>query len=232
MTIRAAAAITVVLITACQGGPAGSGQVALDTEDQKASYAIGTNMGNSLVPAADHIHLDQLIAGVRDALEDRDLRLDQAEMQTVMAAFNETVQAELAEQREADAESNRAAGEAFLAENADKDGVVTTESGLQYEVLREGEGPTPTASDRVTINYRGTLVDGTEFDTSYGREPSTFAVGGVIPGFSEALQLMAVGSHYRVAMPSDLAYGPQGSPPTIGPNATLIFEIELLEIAE
>ena len=110
--------------------------------------------------------------------------------------------------------------------------MITTESGLQYEVLREGDGPQPQPTDRAILHYRGTLIDGTEFDSSYDGEPVTFAVNGLIPGFSEALQLMNVGSHYKVAIPSDIAYGAQGSGGNIGPDATLIFEIELIDIAE
>ncbi len=232
MRMRSTQAFAVLLVAGCQAGGVGGGDVTLDTDDEKASYAIGTNIGASLEAAGDHIHLDQLIAGINDVREDRDLKIDGAEMQSIMAAFNQTVQAELAEKREADAQTNLEEGQAFLAENASKPGIVTTDSGLQYEVLREGDGATPTAEDRVTINYRGTLTDGTEFDSSYGGDPATFAVSGVIPGFTESLMLMNVGSHYRVFIPGDLAYGAQGSGPVIGPNATLIFEIEMLEIAE
>ena len=129
--------------------------------------------------------------------------------------------------------SNSVEGEAYLASNAEKDGVTTTASGLQYEVLREGEagGAQPTAADEVSINYRGTLIDGTEFDSSYTRgQPAQFGVMGVIPGFSEGLQLMTVGSQFRFVIPSDIAYGAQGAGGDIGPNSTLIFEIELLDI--
>ncbi len=230
MRMRTTSAVAVFLLVGCQAGASGGGNVTLDSDDQKASYAIGTNIGSSLEAAGDHIHMDQLLAGLNDAREGRDLRLDGAEMQSVMATFNQTVQSEMAAKREADALANAEEGEAFSAENAAKEGVVTTESGLQYEVLREGDGTTPDPEDRVTIHYRGTLTDGTEFDSSYGGTPATFAVGGVVPGFSEALLLMSVGSHNRVVIPGDLGYGAQGSGPMIGPNATLVFEIEMLEI--
>ena len=142
------------------------------------------------------------------------------------------MEAQQAEQTAA-AEKNKTEGETYMAENGAKDGVVTTESGLQYEVLREGDGPRPTADDQVSVNYKGTLIDGTQFDSSYDRgEPVVFQVGGVIAGFSEALLLMPVGSQFRVVIPGDLAYGPQGAGGEIGPNATLIFEIELLDIVE
>jgi FKBP-type peptidyl-prolyl cis-trans isomerase FkpA len=142
--------------------------------------------------------------------------------------IQEEQQAEVA----AAAEKNQTEGAEFLATNAAKSGVTTTESGLQYEVMREGDGPKPMATDQVTIHYKGTLIDGTEFDSSYERgEPVTFSVTGVIPGFSEALQLMPVGSQYRFVIPGELGYGPQGSG-QIPPNATLIFEVEMIEIAQ
>ena len=130
-------------------------------------------------------------------------------------------------------ERNIAEGQAYLAENGQREGVVITESGLQYEVLTQGDGPRPSATQQVSVNYRGTLIDGTEFDSSYERgEPATFPVNRVIGGWTEALQLMSVGSKYRLVIPSNLAYGERGSGPTIGPNATLIFEVELLAIVE
>ena len=231
MRIRSASALAVLLVAGCQAGSAGGGSVALESDDQKASYAIGINIGTSLEAAGDHIQMDQLLAGIHDVREGDEPRLDGAEMQSVMATFNQTVQAEMTAQRDSVAEANVAVGAEFLAANGAKDGMVTTESGLQYEVLREGDGAKPSPEDRVTINYKGTLTDGTQFDSSYdGGTPATFAVGGVIPGFTESLLLMNVGSHYRVFIPGDLAYGPTGSGPLIGPNATLIFEIEMLEI--
>ena len=129
------------------------------------------------------------------------------------------------------AEANRQQGAAFLAANGDKEGITLRPSGLQYKVLRHGSGLKPSISDKVTVHYRGTLIDGTEFDSSYARgEPTTFAVAGVIPGWTEGLQLMSVGSHYRFFVPSELGYGYKGAGNDIGPNATLLFEVELLEI--
>ncbi len=129
------------------------------------------------------------------------------------------------------AESNRQQGASFLGANGEKEGIIVRPSGLQYKVLRQGSGLKPTISDRVTVHYRGTLIDGTEFDSSYARgEPTTFAVAGVIPGWTEGLQLMSVGSHYCFFVPSELGYGYKGAGDDIGPNATLIFEVELLEI--
>lgn len=224
------AAVTTLFLAACQ--TSGTGDVSLETPDEKASYAIGMDIANSLETIEDHILLDQLIAGLSDVREGREARLAEDEVQTVMAEFNQTVQAEQQAKRQEDMETNRAAGAAFMAENGAKEGVVTTDSGLQYEVLREGEGPNPTAEDRVVLHYKGTLLDGTEFDSSYGGTPATFAVGRLIPGFTEALLLMNPGSHLRVYIPGELAYAEAGSPPVIGPNQTLVFEIEMLEIAE
>lgn len=219
-----------VALSACQSQ---AGTPSLDTEDQKASYGIGHQMGSQLVPAEPHIDLDAFMAGLRDGMAGEATALPQEEIQTALQALNTTVQAEETERRAAAAETNAAEGEAFLAENASKEGVTVTESGLQYEILREGEGARPDSADQVTIHYKGTLLDGTQFDSSYDRgEPATFGVNGVIPGFSEGLQLMPVGSQYRFYIPSDIAYGPNGSGRAIGPNATLIFEVELLEIVE
>ncbi|MCY4573438.1 MAG: FKBP-type peptidyl-prolyl cis-trans isomerase, partial [Gemmatimonadetes bacterium] len=148
--------------------------------------------------------------------------LTEMEMRDAVMAFNEMLTSAQA-QETADA---RAASEAFLADNADKDGVMTTESGLQYEVLREGDGESPEEGQQVQVHYRGTLVDGTEFDTSYGGDPATFSLGGVIPGFAEAIMLMKVGGHLRAFIPADLGYGDAGP----GPGQVLIFEIELMGI--
>jgi FKBP-type peptidyl-prolyl cis-trans isomerase len=224
--------LSIAVLAACQA-PAGSGTATLDTNDQKASYGIGLNMGSQLGAAESHIDMDALIDGLVDGMAGNEPRVPESELQAVLQELSATIQAEEAARIEAESEANAAAGEAYLAENAQKDGVTVTESGLQYEVLREGEGPTPAASDRVSIHYKGTLLDGTQFDSSYDRgEPAVFGVSGVIPGFSEGLMLMSAGAHYRFHIPSDLAYGPNGSGATIGPNATLIFEVELLEVVE
>lgn len=226
LRLMAAMAVAATGLSACGSEAPAS----LETDAQKASYAIGLEMGGGLQPAVDHVDLAALMKGIEDALAERDPAVEQAELQEVMTRFNTMIREEMQAERTAAAEENQAEGEAFLAENAEAEGVTTTESGLQYEVLREGDGPSPESGQTVRIHYRGTLPDGTEFDTSYGGDPAVFSVDGVIPGFTEALTLMNVGSHYRVAMPSDLAYGAQGSGPDIGPNQTLIFEIELLGI--
>jgi FKBP-type peptidyl-prolyl cis-trans isomerase FkpA len=219
-----------VLLAACGSGPSAA-NARLDTEDQKASYGVGLNMGRSLQGAEDRLDRAAFLKGIEDAMTRAEPAIDQAEIQSALQAFSEALMQEQEARRSADAEKNQAEGAAYLAENGSKEGVTTTESGLQYEVLRQGDGPRPTASDRVSIHYKGTLIDGTQFDSSYDRgEPIEFGVGGVIPGFSEALQLMPVGSQYRVVIPGELGYGAAGTGGDIGPNATLIFEIELLEI--
>jgi FKBP-type peptidyl-prolyl cis-trans isomerase FklB len=146
-------------------------------------------------------------------------------------AFQKDLQAKLMAEMEVLAAKNKADGEAFLAENAKQEGVVVTSSGLQYKVLEPGEGDAPTPADTVTVNYRGTLVDGTQFDSSYDRgQPATFPVQGVIPGWTEALQLMKPGSKYQLAIPAELAYGERGAGQTIGPNSTLLFDVELISV--
>ena len=219
-----------LLLSACGSG---TGSASLETDDQKASYGIGMDVGSNLLAAKSRLDMAAFQKGLEDALAERDGAVPQEELQTAIQAFSQAVMEEQQQQQEEAGAKNLEEGEAYLAENGAKEGVTTTESGLQYEVLTEGEGSPPAAADRVSIHYRGSLIDGKEFDSSYDRgEPAVFGVGGVIPGFAEALQLMGVGGHYRFVIPSDLAYGPNGSGPDIGPNATLIFEIELLEIVE
>ncbi|MEX0837698.1 MAG: FKBP-type peptidyl-prolyl cis-trans isomerase [Gemmatimonadota bacterium] len=221
-----------VTAAACSDGSASFESAALDSDDQKASYGIGLNVGSQLADSRDRLDRMAFMRGVEDALQGSEPAIDRAEIQPALEAFAAEIQAAAAAEREQAANENTEAGEAFLAENADRDEVMATESGLQYEVLAEGEGPTPAADDQVEVHYTGTLIDGTEFDSSRGGDPAVFGVGAVIPGFSEALQLMPVGSQYRIWIPSDLAYGPQGSGPIIGPNSVLVFDIELLGIVE
>ena len=214
---------------ACQSQ---GGNASLDTGDQKASYGIGLQMGSQLAPAEAHIDLDAFLAGIRDGMEGNDPAVSQEELQVALNELNAVVQEEETQRMAAESEANSTDGAAFLAENAAKDGVMVTESGLQYEVITEGEGTAPGPADRARLHYKGTLIDGTEFDSSYGGDPAEFGVSGVIPGFSEGLQLMSPGSHYRFFSPSELAYGPGGSGRDIGPNATLIFEVEMFGIVQ
>ena len=225
----------VLLATAAWGcssnGATPSESAALETNDQKAAYGIGMNMGTQLQAANESLDRAAFMRGFEDGLQGNESSVPEAEVQAALMEFGSRLEAEASALRTQQGEENAAAGEAYLVQNGAKPGVTTTASGLQYEVLRAGDGRRPTAASTVRLHYRGTLVDGTEFDSSYGGEPAVFTVGGVIPGFAEGLQLMPVGSQYRLVIPSDIAYGPSGSGP-IGPNSTLIFEIELLEIVD
>jgi len=219
------AIFAVTILAACQAS--------LETDDEIASYGFGLDIGRSLEPTVAHLDRDALIRGIEDLLDGVEQAISDELLAEVTERVGTLIREEQAAEFEALIETNRVEGEAYLASNAEEDNVMVTDSGLQYEVILEGEAGAarPTPADRVTLHYRGTLIDGSEFDSSYSRGlPATFAVTGVIPGFSEGLQLMTVGSHYRFVIPSDLAYGPQGSGPDIGPNATLIFEIELIEV--
>jgi FKBP-type peptidyl-prolyl cis-trans isomerase FklB len=200
----------------------------IKTNADKVSYGIGLQMAQQVKGQTfPDFNLDALIIGIQDVFANEPMRFPEEEMQAAFSAINQQAQ----EAAAGAATENKAAGQAFLDENAKKDGVITTESGLQYEIITAGTGPKPGQSDMVVTHYHGSLTDGTVFDSSVDRgEPAQFPVNGVIQGWIEALQLMPVGSKWRLTIPSDLAYGDQGSAPVIGPGATLIFEIELLEI--
>ncbi|MCK9490105.1 MAG: FKBP-type peptidyl-prolyl cis-trans isomerase [Xanthomonadales bacterium] len=203
----------------------------LATDKDKVSYMIGMDVGQNLGQFKDEVDVDVLVRGLRDAMTGGDTQLSQEQAAEVRQQFMQRMQTQAQEQRVQAAENNRTEGEAFLAENGKKAGVTTTDSGLQYEVISSGDGAKPKATDRVRVHYVGTLLDGTKFDSSIDRgEPAEFPLNGVIPGWTEGLQLMPVGSKYRFTIPSELAYGEQGTPGPIGPNATLSFEVELLEI--
>ncbi|HEY8714708.1 MAG TPA: FKBP-type peptidyl-prolyl cis-trans isomerase [Candidatus Acidoferrum sp.] len=205
----------------------------LKTQKDKVSYAIGLNIGKSL--RKDSVDVDPAIfaRGVKDAITGAKALLTDDELKATLTTLQGDLQARQQEEMKKAGDINMKAGEAFLAENKTKQGVVTLPSGLQYKIITPGNGPKPTASDSVTCNYRGTLLDGTEFDSSYKRgQPATFPVSGVIKGWTEAVQLMPVGSKWQIFIPSDLAYGNRGAGNDIGPNATLIFEVELLSIQD
>jgi FKBP-type peptidyl-prolyl cis-trans isomerase FklB len=203
----------------------------LTTEKDKVSYIIGTDIAKNLKKQGIDIDPELLFKGLKDAFTDQKLLLSDEEIQQVMSAFQQEMMAKQSKKAGELAEKNQKEGDAFLAANKKKDSVVTLPSGLQYKVIVEGKGKIPALYDTVTTNYRGTLIDGTEFDNSYKRgEPATFPVSGVIPGWTEALQHMKVGSKWQLFVPSNLAYGERGAGQTIGPNATLIFEVELLSI--
>jgi len=200
------------------------------TVKDKQSYAIGLSVGKGLHRDAIDVEPAFVLQGLKDALADGKVQLTDDQIKTVMVDLQNQVRQQQEAKRLALTESNKKNGAAFLAANATKEGVVTLPSGLQYKILTAGTGPKPAATDSVVCNYRGTLLDNTEFDSSYKRgQPATFAVTGVIKGWTEALQLMPVGSKWQLFIPSDLAYGERGREP-IGPNATLIFELELLSI--
>jgi len=203
----------------------------LQTELAQVSYVLGMDIANRLKSLETDIDLDLFYRGMCDKYGDKDVLLTDEQASKIQQDFFTRLQGERARKRRELADTNKKEGDEFLAANKEKEGVQTTDSGLQYMVLTEGDGPKATANDGVKVHYRGTFIDGTEFDSSYKRdEPTTFGVRGVIKGWTEGLQLMNVGSKYRFFVPSDLAYGPRGSRNNIGPNATLIFEIELLEI--
>jgi FKBP-type peptidyl-prolyl cis-trans isomerase len=205
-------------------------------DDEKASYAIGQRMASQLAMVKDILELKYLYSGLSDILGGKEPRISQDEMTQAMQAFGKKAQEAAMEQMKAKASSpdalkNKADGEAYQAKNKARAGVKVTADGLQYEVLKAGTGPKPKASSTVSVNYRGTLIDGTEFDASAKHGgPAQFPVGGVIRGWTEALQMMPVGSKWRLVIPGDLAYGAQGTGPQIGPNTTLVFEVELLAI--
>lgn len=204
----------------------------LKTDKDKISYALGLNMGNRFKKDAIDINADVLMKGFKDAVSGAKPLLTEDEMASVLSAFQQEMMAKQAEKKKMLSEKNKKDSQAFLESNKKKDGVVTLKSGLQYKVITEGTGKSPKETDTVTTHYRGALVNGTEFDSSYKRgEPVSFPVNGVIPGWTEALQLMKVGAKWQLFIPSDLAYGENGPDP-IGPNAALIFDVELISIAE
>jgi len=203
----------------------------LKDQKDKASYSIGYDIGSTFKKQNVELNADALFAGFKDALAAKEAALSKEEREKTLEVFQkEMMEKQVAASKEA-ATKNAAEGEKFLAENKNKEGVKTTASGLQYKVLKEGSGPSPKETDTVVTNYKGTLLDGTEFDSSYKRnEPMTFPVNRVIKGWTEALQLMKPGAKYQLFIPAALAYGERGAGRDIGPNATLIFEVELLSI--
>ena len=207
----------------------------LKTDKDKQSYAIGINVGKGLGQNLKQTGLEidpaVLTRAIKDVLAGEKQSMTDQEAQDTLKALQTQMREEQRLKQEQAAATNKKEGDEFLAANKAKEGVTTLPDGLQYKILQEGTGPKPAASDAVTVNYRGTLVNGTEFDSSYKRgQPATFNVTGVIKGWTEALELMPVGSKWQLFIPSDLAYGPSGRPPVIGPNSTLVFEVELASI--
>jgi FKBP-type peptidyl-prolyl cis-trans isomerase len=234
-TLALVAVISVFALAACrQAGSPGARALKkenLDSQMKKVSYAIGLDIGKNFKARSMAIDLDVMLQGLRDGQQGGEPLLKDNEIQAVMTQFQQEMMKAEQDKRQLLGGENKAKEEVFLKENAQKPGVKVTASGLQYRVLSEGTGPLPKESDTVRVHYRGNLLDGTEFDSSYKRnEPAVFPLKGVIKGWTEALQLMRVGAKYQVFIPSRLAYGENGAGQVIGPNATLVFEVELLGI--
>jgi len=221
--------VLVVLLMACQL-QAGE-KTSLKTDKEKASYSIGMDIGNNIKRQSIEIDPDALAQGLRDAYSGKKTLLTEQEAREILQAFQKAHFEKQQEERKKLGEKNLAEGKAFLEKNKSAKGVITLEDGLQYRIIKEGTGKKPKATDKVTVNYTGTLIDGTEFDSSYKRgKPATFPVNGVIKGWTEALQLMKEGAVWELFIPSDLAYGERGAGNDIGPNAVLIFQIELISV--
>jgi FKBP-type peptidyl-prolyl cis-trans isomerase FklB len=205
----------------------------LKNQKDKVSYIIGMEIGKNFKKQSIDIDPDVLTRGIKDAISGGKPLLTEQEVQETMATFQKEMMAKQEELTKKLGEKNKKEGEVFLAENKKKEGVKTLPSGLQYKVIKAGTGKKPKINDTVTTHYRGTLIDGTEFDSSYRRgQPVSFLVSGVIPGWTEALQLMEEGAKWQLFIPQNLAYGERGAGRDIGPNTTLIFEIELISIQE
>lgn len=223
----------VTVLFFCLATPALATDPSLNTKRSRVSYSLGVELGRSLQESASPYELDPSVVarGLRDALSGKHLLMNQEDMDEALAKFREIVASRQQEQRRQLAQANLEQGKSFLRANADKQDVVRLPSGLQYQVLQKGDGPTPGLDQTVTVHYRGTLLDGTVFDSSYERgQPATFPLKGIIKGWQEALQRMPEGSKWRLFIPPDLAYGEQQAGPHIGPNSVLIFDVELLGI--
>jgi FKBP-type peptidyl-prolyl cis-trans isomerase FklB len=221
--------ILAMLLISCQNNA--QENVELKTRKDSVSYAIGQNIGSNF--KTQNIDVDPMVvaAGMKDVISDAETKLTEEQAQQVWMSYQQELMAAQQKEREEQGVKNKEEGAKWLAENAKKEGVKVTESGLQYKVIKMGDGPKPTASDKVKVHYRGRFIDGKEFDSSYKRgEPAVFPVTGVIPGWTEVLQLMPVGSKWEVYVPAELGYGDRGMGQDIPPNATLIFDVELLGI--
>lgn len=226
---------------ATQSAPAGNTQQAappatpnipgLPTKKDQVSYAIGMNIGKGLHRDAIDVDPNVILQGLKDGIADSKMLMTDDQAQQTLMQLQMEVRAQQEAKRKQQAVENQKAGEAFLAANKSKPGVISTADGLQYKIITQGTGPKPTIDDVVTVNYKGSLINGKEFDSSYKRgEPATFPVRGVIKGWTEALQLVPVGTKFELWLPPDLAYGEHGAGQDIGPNETLVFEVELLSV--
>jgi FKBP-type peptidyl-prolyl cis-trans isomerase len=220
-------------VQACSQSSEKGAPMELKTQKDKASYSIGVSIGKNLKDQKVEINTDILVKGLLDAYTGAKTQLTEKEMGDVLTQFQQEIMAKAQEEAAKKGGENKSKGETFLADNKNKPGVKTTPSGLQYTVISEGTGPKPTASSTVKVHYTGKLIDGTTFDSSVDRgEPIEFPLNGVIKGWTEGVQLMSKGSKYKFFIPSDLAYGDRGAGNAIGPNETLVFEVELLDIVK
>lgn len=226
LIVLAGAGLTVGLV-ACKP------KAKFDNEDSKAAYIIGYKSGEAAAQQAPKLNTESYMAGFQDAFAKKPAPMNEEEMKTVLTAFAKRLQDDALTKVRQEGAAKEASNTAFLTANGKKPGVTTTASGLQYEVISQGKGPKPAASDMVRVHYEGKLLDGTVFDSSISRgQPVEFPLNGVIPGWTEGVQLMGVGSKYRFTIPAKLAYGENGMPPAIPPNSVLQFEVELLDIVK
>lgn len=222
--------LAVALIATLGAGSALAIDPQLKTDKDKVSYMVGMDIGKGLGQIKDELDIAVVIKALQDEFKGDKTLMTQEEGLEVRQKFMERLQAKRVAEEKVAADSNKSEGTAFLAKNKSKSGVKTTASGLQYEVIKEGKGKKPAATDTVKVDYTGTKIDGTKFDSSIDRgQPATFPLNGVIKGWTEGLQLMTEGSEYKFYIPADLAYG-ENAPPSIGPNATLIFDVKLISI--
>jgi FKBP-type peptidyl-prolyl cis-trans isomerase len=223
--------LSCIFLVTLSSGAFAQNHKTLETDKDKISYTIGNNIAQSLMQIKEEIVLEKVIQGLEDTFHEKPLQLTEEESRRIMQMFSMKMGKKQEEQQKKLADQVLEKGTRFLEENKKKEGVVTTESGLQYLVLKQGNGPKPSKIDRVKVHYKGTTIDGKEFDSSYKRgEPASFSITGVIKGWTEALFLMNVGSKYQLVIPPSLAYGERGAGSSIGPNEVLVFEVELLEI--
>ena len=229
MVLAALAGLVLIVASGCT--PAGDKKIELKDLRDKVSYSIGMNIGADFKRQGIDLDPDLIAQAIKDVIKGAPLLLTEAQVKEAITAYQKELEVKMEAKAKADLEKNAKEGAAFLAENGKKEGVKTLASGLQYKVLTPGTGKKPSATDTVSVHYRGTLIDGTEFDSSFKRnEPATFPVSGVIPGWTEALQLMEEGAKWQLVIPAALAYGERGAGQQIGPNSTLIFEVELLKV--
>jgi FKBP-type peptidyl-prolyl cis-trans isomerase FklB len=224
--------VIAVCVMICSCDSLSQQKAKLKTKQDSVSYSIGADIGKSMKTQELDLDLNVLLAGMKDAMAGK-VQLTEEQCKAVMMSFQQEMMTKMQAKKAKEGEANVAQGKKFLEDNGKKEGVKTTASGLQYKIITEGSGKMPSDTSTVKVHYKGTLIDGTKFDSSYDRgQPIEFPVNGVIKGWTEALKLMKAGTKAQLYIPSDLAYGAQGAPPSIPPNATLIFDVELLEVVK